>query len=149
MRSYPTAFLFLFTVSCVAAQQDSKTDKLLPPAESHGKTISAYGCDKIYISDNKSTSNYISYWTLSVWAEYGSERKKYWQKTYGNFEVPFKNSFHTDAESARSGGAVGAYGAATYDFTPMNKACAEWGLHLKSTFKINLALDREGQKIIR
>ena len=148
MRTYGIAILFLFAVSSTAGQQKPKADKLLPPAESHGMTISAYGCDKTYVAEGKSTSKDLSYWTLSVWAEYGNERKKYWQKTYGNFEVQAKSSYHTSGESARSGAAIGAYGGETYDFTPMNKACAEWGAQLKSTLKMDVPWDKENQKTI-
>lgn len=148
MRKYGTALVFLLAASSPANPQKTDVDKFLPPAKSHEMTISGYGCDKLYVAGSTSTSKYLSYWTLTVWAEYGKESKKYWQKTYGNFEVAIKPAFHANSESAHSGRAMGAYGGEAYDFTPMNKACAEWGAHVKSALKIDLAWDKKGQKII-
>lgn len=136
MRKYKSALVFLSMASCVAGSQKPKLDKLLPPAESHGMTISGYGCDKDHVADSPSTSKNSSFWTLTVWAQYGKEHKKYWKKTYGTFEVPVKSSVNSSGESAGSGEAIGAYSTQSYDFTGMDKACADWGEHVKSTLKV-------------
>lgn len=143
MRKYKTALVFLFLASCVAGSQKPKLDKLLPPAETHGMTMNGYGCDKDHVADSPSTSKNSSYWTLIVWAQYGKEHKKYWKKTYGTFEVPVKNSVNSSGESAGSGAAIGAYSTESYDFTAMDKACAEWGEHVKSNVKVESAADEK------
>jgi hypothetical protein len=148
MMKSGAVFLLFFVASCVAGAQQEKLDKFIPPAESHGMGISGYGCDKVYVADSSSTSKHLSYWTLNLWAEYGKERKKNWQKTYHSFEIEAKTNMQASGESARSGAAVGAYGAESYNFTPLNQACAEWGRQLKSALKIDVPLDKEGQKVI-
>lgn len=136
MKKYRTALAFLLPALCLASPQKPKADKFLPPRESHGMTITGYGCDRAYVGDNASASKDVSFWTLIVWVQYGKDHKRYWQKTYGSYQVPVKHIMHSDGESAGSGDAIGAYGIKSYDFTSMDKACAEWGEHVKSTLKI-------------
>ena len=126
MRKYWVSVILLSAASYIAGSQKPKLDKLLPPAESHGMAMSGYGCDKDHFADSPSTSKNSSFWSLIVWAQYGKEHKKYWRKTYGTFEVPVKNSVNSSGESAGSGEAIGAYSTNSYDFTAMDKACAEW-----------------------
>lgn len=135
MRKYQTAVAFLFAASCVAGSQKPKAEKFLPPVESHGMTISGYGCDKEHVADSRSSTN-VSYWTLTVWAQYGKEHKRYWKKTYGTFEVPVKHAVNSSGESAGSGEAIGGYDTESYDLAPMEKACAEWGAQVQSTLKM-------------
>jgi hypothetical protein len=136
MKKYWIALILLSAASYIAGSQKPKLDKLVPPAESHGMTMSGYGCDKDHFADSPSTSKNSSFWSLIVWAQYGKEHKKYWKKTYGTFEVPVKNSVNSSGESAGSGEAIGAYSTNSYDFTAMDKACAEWGEHIKSIVKV-------------
>lgn len=110
--------------------------KLLPPAQSHGMAISKYGCDKQYQQDMPSDAKRTSVWNLTVWAEYGDQHKKYWTKTYGTYQIPVRGTATASSESAGSGAAVGAMSSESFDFTPMNKACSEWGREMESTFKI-------------
>lgn len=136
MTKYKTALVFLFMASSVDGSQKPKLDKLLPPAESHGMTINGYGCDKDHVADSPSAPRNSSFWALTVWAQYGKDHKKYWRKNYGTFEVPVKTSVNSSGESAASGEAIGAYSTQSYDFTAMDKACADWGEHVKSTLKV-------------
>lgn len=99
-------------------------------------TISGYGCDRLHVSDSTSTSKPTSYWTLLVWAQYGEKRKKYWEKSYDTYEIPVKNSVNSSGESAGSGEVIGGYELKSYDFTSLDKGCAEWGAQVKSALKI-------------
>lgn len=136
MSKYGTALLLLFAASCVVASDKPKSDKFLPPVKSHGMTISGYGCDRNHVMDNSSASKSTSFWTLIVWAQYGKDHKRYWEKTYGTYEVPVKHSINSSGESVGSGAAIGAYKTESYDFTSMDKACADWGAQVESTLKI-------------
>src|SRR5580704_7120313 len=122
MRKYGTALVLLFAASCVAGAQKPKPNKFLPPPESHGMTISGYGCDRVYMANSSSTSKSVAFWMLNVWAQYGKEHKKYWQKTYGTYEIPVKNSVNSNGETAGGGDAIGEFEVKSYDFTPMDKA---------------------------
>jgi hypothetical protein len=136
MSKYGTALLLLFAASCVVASDKSKADKFLPPVKSHGMTISGYGCDRLYVSSSTSTSKLTSYWTLLVWAQYGEKHNRYWQKSYGTYEIPVQNSVNSSGESAGSGAVIGGYELKSYDFTSMDKACADWGAKVESIMKI-------------
>jgi hypothetical protein len=142
MTKYETGLVLLFAASCLAGAQKPKLAKFLPPLESHGLTISGYGCDRLFVADNP-TPRSVSFWSLIVWAQYGKDHKKYWQKTYGNYEIPVKPSVSSNGESAAGGDAIGGYETKSYDFTPMDKACAEWSAQMKSTLKIDPERERE------
>lgn len=142
MRKYCTALFLLFASPYLASSQKPKPEKFLPPIESHGMSISGYGCDRLYVSDSKSTSKLTSYWTLLVWAQYGEKHKKHWQKSYDTYEIPVRNSVNSSGESAGSGEVIGGYELKSYDFTPLDKACTEWGAQVKSSLKI----DSNGEK---
>lgn len=142
MGKYCTALFLFFAAPYLASSQKPKPDKFLPPIESHGMSISGYGCDRQHVADSTSTSKDSSYWTLIVWAQYGDKHKKYWQKSYDNYEIPVKHSVSSSGESAGSGAAIGAFGSESYDFTTLDKACAEWGTRVKSSLKI----DPNGEK---
>ncbi len=107
----------------------------MPPAQSHGMTISGYGCDKL-AAEASTTSTGSAYWTLIIWAQYGKDHKKYWQKTYGTYQVPLKHEVKSSGESAGSGAAIGAFGMEAYDFSSMDKTCADWAAQVKSTLKV-------------
>lgn len=142
MKKYCTALVLLFAAPFLSSSQKPKPNKFLPPIESHGMTISGYGCDRLYVSDAKSTSKLTSYWTLLVWAQYGEKHKKYWQKSYDTYEIPVKNAVNSSGESAGSGEVIGGYELKSYDFTSLDKACTEWGAQVKSSLKI----DSNGEK---
>jgi hypothetical protein len=125
--------LIVVAGSCFASPK--KLDKFLPPVESHGAKISGYGCDRQHVADGASAKD-TSYWILILWAQYGDQHKRYWQKSYDSFQIPVKYSMNSSGESAGSGGAIGAYGTKSYDFTSMDKACADWGVLMQTTLKI-------------
>ena len=136
MRKYWTALVLLFAASCPAGSEKQKLDKFLPPIESHGMTISGYGCDRVYVANSTSTSKNISFWTLILWAQYGKDHKKYWQKSYDTYQIPIMNSVNSIGESAASGEALGAFEKKSYDFTSLDKGCADWGALVQSTLKV-------------
>jgi len=72
------------------------------------------------------------------WAQYGQKHKKYWQKTYGTYQIRVEHSVNSNGESAESGDAIGEYETKSYDFAPMDKACAEWRAEVTSTLKLDL-----------
>jgi hypothetical protein len=123
--------------SFLAMGKKPKAKKLLPPAESHGAAISGCGCDRQYVQDMPSDAKRTAVFNLIVWAEYGKEHKKYWKKTYGTYQVPMKGEVQSSGESAGpSGRAIGPMSWEHFDFSAMNKACADWGRDMQSTFKI-------------
>lgn len=142
MTKYETALVLLLAASCPAGAQRPKPAKFLPPPESHGLTISGYGCDRQSVADSP-TPRSVSFWSLVVWAQYGKEHKRYWQKTYGTYEIPVKPSVNSNGESAEAGDPIGEYETRSYDFTPMDKACAEWTAQIKSTLQIDPERERE------
>jgi len=129
MEKYGAAIVLLLSLSCLAGAQKPKTDKLLPPSESHGMTISGYGCDPELLKDLPGSSQ--SLFDLTVWAEYGKKHKRYWEKTYGSYKITTKRSGNSSPEEVAAGASI-----ASYDFGPMNKACDEWKLQVRSTLKI-------------
>ncbi|HYL64733.1 MAG TPA: hypothetical protein VE077_19130, partial [Candidatus Methylomirabilis sp.] len=136
MKKYEIAFvLILFAAPCLAGPKKQDPAKFMPPAQSHGQTITGYGCDKS-TAGASTTESGGSYWSLIVWAQYGKEHKRYWQKTYNTYQVPVKHAVGSSGESAGSGGAIGAYGTESYDFSSMDKACADWGALVNSTLKV-------------
>jgi hypothetical protein len=82
-----------------------------------------------------------SYWTLIVWAQYGKEHKRYWQKSYGTYEIQVRNTVHSSGESAGSGAAINAYATESFDFSLMDKACAEWDAQVKSKLTVKPKAD--------
>jgi hypothetical protein len=134
---YPIALVIALLGIVVVSAQDKKPlpAKFLPPIESHGLIIDSYGCDNLYMQDSVDVSKQTSYWYLVVWAQYGKDHKKFWQKTYGTYELSYNNEVHHNGESAGSGGAIAAFNSRSYDFTLMNKACIEWGATVKATLK--------------
>jgi len=141
MRKYCAALVLLSALSCLAGAQKPKIDKLLPPSESHGKTISGYGCDPELIKELPSSSK--SLMKLNVWAQYGKEHKRYWQKTYGTYQVEVKRSVSSSGEEVESGTPINPNQVESYDLSPMDKACNEWKLQVGSTLKIE---PNEGEK---
>lgn len=135
MKKLGTVIVLLLVVPCLAARKP-KDKKLLPPAESHGLPISGYGCDKQQDLDAPSTSKNSSFWRLIVWAQYGDKHRRYWQQTYGTYEVVSKQLLGSSGESAASGAPIGVYENPSYNFSPMDKTCNEWGLQVRSTLKI-------------
>jgi|HubBroStandDraft_1064217.scaffolds.fasta_scaffold51870_2 hypothetical protein len=140
ITAYRTALVLLFVATCLAASP--KFDKFIPPAESHGKTLSGYGCDRMQIADSAAASKGGSYWSLLLWAQYGDDHKRYWQKTYDTFHVTIGHAVQNNGESAGGGGAIAPVATDSYDLTPMANACASWAAVVKSTLKI----DGNGQK---
>jgi hypothetical protein len=133
MKKYAAPTVLLFSLSCLAVAQKPKTDKLLPPAESHGMTITGYGCDPELLKEIPGGS---SLFNLNVWAEYGKKHKRSWEKTYGTYQLTAKRSV-SGAEAVATGAPVGANQEESYDFGPLNKACDDWKLQVKSTLKID------------
>jgi hypothetical protein len=142
MTKYGIALVLLFAASCMAGAQKPKPAKFLPPLESHGMAINGYGCDRLYVADTMPMSRSTSLWALIVWAQYGKDHKKYWQKTYNTYEIPYKNQVHSNGESAGSGAAIGGFENKSYDFTLIDKACAEWGAQMKSALKMDLDAEK-------
>jgi hypothetical protein len=140
MRKYRTALVFLLAASCLAAAP--KFEKFIPPAESHGMTLAGYGCDRMRIADSAAASKGGSYWSLILWATYGKDHKRYWQKNYDTFHITIGHTVQSAGESAGSGDAIAPISTDTYDLTPMAKACADWATVVKS----NLKIDGNGQK---
>jgi hypothetical protein len=143
MRKHRIALLLLFAASCLAAANTPKLEKFVPPAESHGVTLAGYGCDRMQIADSAAASKGGSYWSLILWATYGKDKKRYWQKTYDTFHITIGHAVQNGGESAADGGPISAVATDTYDLTPMVNACADWAYFVKSTLKI----DGNGQKI--
>jgi hypothetical protein len=136
MRKYGIALVLVLAASCLADTKKPKLEKFIPPAQSHGMEIAGYGCDRQHVSDNPDASKASSFWSLLLWAQYGKEHKRYWQKTYDTFKIPVKPSVIHAGESAGTGAAIGAFSAEDYDFTSLDQACADWGAQVKSTLKI-------------
>lgn len=130
-----TIVCLLFATTCLAGNKKQDPAKFMPPAQSHGQPITGYGCDKS-ASGASTTESGGAYWSLIVWAQYGKDHKRYWQKNYGTYQVPVKHSLGSSGESAGSGGAIGAYGTESYDFSSMDKTCADWGALVNSTLKV-------------
>jgi hypothetical protein len=112
--------LFVLSIVVAGAQEKKLAAKLVPPLESHGQPITNYGCTRDYVQD---TVHGSSTWMLTVWAEYGKDGKKYWSKIYGTYDIPHKNAEHNDGSTSHMSVIYGKY---TFDFTVLNKACAEW-----------------------
>jgi hypothetical protein len=145
MKKYGIAVvLILFAASCLAGPKKPDPAKFMPPAQSHGMTMTGYGCDKVAAGTSTVQSG-GAYWSLIVWAQYGKEHKRYWQKTYSTYQVPVKASVGSSGESAGSGGAIGAYGTESYDLSTLDKACADWGAVVKSTLKVEPNADAKPQ----
>lgn len=138
MRKWQTALVFLLAAPCVAGSQNAKLDKFLPPRESHGMTVTGYGCDRVFVANSPSTSKSLSFWSLVLWAQYGKDHKKYWQKTYHTYEIPVKTSVRSNGETAGGGDAIGEFELKSYDFTTLDKACADWDAEVRSTLKVDL-----------
>src|SRR5215470_18006908 len=134
MRKLGTLIVLLLAVPCLAGQKPK--DKRLPPAELHGLPISGYGCDKQQVLNMPSNSKETSLWRLIVWAQYSDKHKRYWQQTYGTYEIAVKESVGSSGESAATGAPIGAYENPAYNFSPMDKTCNEWGLQVRSRLKI-------------
>lgn len=136
MKFYGIGIILLFAVSCMAGPKKEKPAKLMPPAQSHGMAISGYGCDRqqAYTSTSEMSS---AFWSLLVWAKYGKDHKKDWQKTYGTYRIDVKNALKSSGESAGSGAVIGGMGTESYDFTPLEKDCTAWSAQVKSTLKID------------
>ncbi|HXW54487.1 MAG TPA: hypothetical protein VEJ67_01975 [Candidatus Cybelea sp.] len=135
MRKCVSALLLVFAISCLAHSKKPKIDKFIPPAQSHGKAISGYGCDKQHVTDSTSTSKPSSVWTLILWAQYGDDHKRYWQKSYDTYQVPIKSSVKSSGETVKDGGAIGAYETDAYDFGAMDEACSLWAAQVKASLK--------------
>jgi hypothetical protein len=140
MRKYCAALVLLSALSCLAGAQKPKIGKLLPPSESHGKTISGYGCDPELLKELASSKSLVQ---LNVWAQYGKEHKRYWQKTYGTYQVEVKRSVSSSGEEEASGTPINPQQLESYDLSPMDKACNEWKVRVRSTLKIE---PNEGEK---
>jgi hypothetical protein len=132
MRKSWTALVLLFAALCLAGGDKPKEDKFLPPTESHGMTISAYGCDRLHVADNSESS----FWKLVFWAQYGEKHKRYWEKSSDTYKVPVKHPMGSSGESAGSGAPIGGYSNTVYDFTLMDKGCTAWGDRVQTALKI-------------
>jgi hypothetical protein len=141
MKKYGAVLVLLLALSCLAGAQKPKIDKLLPPSESHGMTISGYGCDPELLNELPGSSK--SLFNLIVWAEYGKKHKRYWGKTYGTYQITAKRSVNSSGEEVATGAPIAPNQVESYDFGPINKACDEWRLQVKSTLKIE---PNEGEK---
>jgi hypothetical protein len=113
------ALVIAFLGVGVALAQEKKP-KLMPPPDSHGQPLTNFGCTRDYVQD---TVHGSSTWMLTVWAEYGKDGKRYWSKIYGTYDIPHKNAEHNDGSTSHMSVIHGKY---TFDFTVLNKACAEW-----------------------
>lgn len=137
MRKCGLVVMLAISVSCLADPKKPKLDKFVPPAESHGKAISGYGCDKQnVVAETTSTSKPVSIWTLILWAQYGDNHKRYWQKSYDTYQVQIRRTVKHSGESAATGDAIGAYESEAYDFGAMDEACNLWGAQVRITLKV-------------
>lgn len=134
--AYRTALVLLLAASFLAADKKPKFDKFVPPVESHGAAITGYGCDRLHIADNSTTSKSSSYWNLILWAQYGTDHKKYWTKTYDTFNIPVNHAVKSAGESASTGAPIAGVEFMSYDFSTLDKACADWGALVQTTLKI-------------
>jgi hypothetical protein len=132
--------LILFAAPCLAGPKKPDPAKFMPPAQSHGVPITGYGCDKM-ASATATAQSSGAYWILIVWAQYGQQHKRYWQKNYSTYQVPVKHELKGASESAGSGAALGGYGTESYDFSSMDKVCADWGALVNFTLKVNQGAD--------
>jgi hypothetical protein len=137
MKKLGVACFLLFAAVCLGGPKDSKMSKFMPPAESHGMPIIGYGCDKEQVTGLPTSSHSDSYWRLILWAQYGKDHKRYWQKTYGTYEIPERDTMGSSGESAGSGATIGGFNTEEFDFRTMDKVCAEWGTQVKSTLKVD------------
>jgi hypothetical protein len=136
MRRYAFGLVVFFAVSCLASPKKPKYEKFVPPTDAHGMTISGYGCDRERVATGTNATRNSSYWTLILWAQYGQDHKRYWQKSYDTFEVPVKPVIGSSGESAGSGAPIGGYRTEMYDFGSMDQACADWGRVVQSQLKM-------------
>ena len=136
MKKYGVVIGFiLLAAPCLAGPKKPDPAKFMPPAQSHGKNITGYGCDK-EASGTSATNSNSAYWTLIVWAQYGQDHKRYWQKNYSTYQVPVKHELKGASESAGSGAALGGYGTESYDLSSMDKVCADWAALVNFTLKV-------------
>src|SRR5690348_18185798 len=56
-------------------------------------------CDKS-ASGASTTESGGAYWSLTVWAQYGKDHKRYWQKNYGTYQVPVKHSLRSEEHTS-------------------------------------------------
>jgi hypothetical protein len=136
MRKCRLFVMLAIAVSCLGDSR-LKFEKFMPPAESHGKAVSGYGCDKQnVVAENASTSKPMSVWRLIFWAQYGDDHKRYWQKSYDTYQIPIIRSVKHSGESASTGAPIGAHETDAYDFGAMDEACNSWGTQVRSTLKV-------------
>ena len=101
----------------------------LPPMESHGEKISRYGCDIMLLPNAPRSS---PDWALTVWAEYGSHNKRYWETFLGKYNnTPGERVIESLGEPAWKGGPVGPI-VVSFGSPGANKACADWGDRVRS-----------------
>jgi hypothetical protein len=136
MKRYGALAVLLLSGFMIGAKKPNPA-KFLPPKESHGVTLTRYGCERQYERDMPGVAKRTAVWNLIVWAEYGTGHKRYWKKSYGTYEISVRSKVTSSGESAgASGRAFGSMYLEAFDFTPMNKACIEWGNEMESKFKI-------------
>jgi hypothetical protein len=138
MRKYGTALALLCAAFFLTSAKKPDPAKFIPPAHSHGKAITGYGCDKQKVTERAGGTSNSSIWDLIVWAQYGTERKRYWEKTYGTYQIADKSTFGSSGETASGGAPIGGYANEGYDFTPMDKACSEWSAEMETSFPTKL-----------
>jgi hypothetical protein len=72
---------------------------------------------------------------LIVWADYGNDHKQFWKKTYATYQIAVKASITSSGESAKTGAPLTPDSSESFDFTPMDNACTEWGRPIQTTLK--------------
>lgn len=94
----------------------------MPPLTSHGQPISKFACT--FMEQPMRTVDVDSFWNLTVFAEYGSEHKRYWSKSLGSF--PGKTTVTgSNGESVKTGNAVGPV-VQENTFGEAGNLCIQW-----------------------
>lgn len=125
------AAIFMAVVLAVPcfARPKPKPENPLPPVRSHGEKIARYGCDIMLLP---SAPRATSRWALTVWAEYGSHNRRYWETFLGKYtNTAGERVIESLGQPAWKDGPVGPI-VVSFGSPGANKACADWGDRVRS-----------------
>lgn len=123
MKRAAIFMVFLLAMPCFARPK-AKSDGSLPPVVSHGERLSRYGCDIMLLPNGPHAT---IRWALTVWAEYGSHNKRYWETFLGKYNnSPGVRVIESLGEPAWKGGPAGPV-VVSFGAPGANKACSDWG----------------------
>lgn len=118
----------VLAIPCLAGSKP-KREAPLPPLASHGERISRYGCDIMLLPNAPRASDR---WALTVWAEYGSHDRRYWETFLGKYKnSPGERVIESLGQPAWKGGPVGPV-VVSFGTPGANKACADWSERVRS-----------------